>query len=218
MWLHIRFSEVSGKIFTSIYVQWNLQISNNLWNHCFVQSLCVDVFHMNYPHELCPLINMDLIFQGYIVKCLKAKMGISIVAWRVAIGLFTQPNKQRSCVHGLKAVTLSDIRDKIRTRTCLTFWEIWPGLDIQFRITSWNIQGLNKYEDCKDIITFLLEFDIIDLCETWAKYSGEFDSFLNNSVHFDCVRNFNFNLWRNSGGVSIFIKKRPPSYYMYNEF
>ena len=36
------------------------------------------------------------------MKYLKAKMGISIVAWRVAIGSFTQPNKQRSCVHGLK--------------------------------------------------------------------------------------------------------------------
>ena len=28
-------------------------------------------------------------------------MGISIVAWSVAIGSLTQPNKQRSCVHGL---------------------------------------------------------------------------------------------------------------------
>ena len=36
------------------------------------------------------------------MKYFKAKMGISIVAWSVAIGSFTQPNKQRSCVHGLK--------------------------------------------------------------------------------------------------------------------
>ena len=36
------------------------------------------------------------------MKYFKAKMGISIVACRVAIGSFTQPNKQRSCVHGLK--------------------------------------------------------------------------------------------------------------------
>ena len=41
---------------------------------------------------------------------------------------------------------------------------------------------------------------------TWVKYSGEFDSYLNQYVHFYCVRNFNSNLWRNSGGVSIFIK------------
>ena len=36
------------------------------------------------------------------MKYFKAKIGISIVAWSVAIGSFTQPNKQRSCVHGLK--------------------------------------------------------------------------------------------------------------------
>ena len=79
-------------------------------------------------------------------------------------------------------------------------------MDIQCRITSWNIQGLNKYEDCKDNKTFLLQFDIIHLCETWANYIGEFDSFLNQYVHFDCVRYFNSNVWRNSGGVSILIK------------
>ena len=79
-------------------------------------------------------------------------------------------------------------------------------MDIQFRITSWNIQGLHKYEDCNDIKTFLLQFDIIHLCETWTKYSGEFDSFLNKYVPFVRVRYFNSNLWRYSGEVSIFIK------------
>ena len=44
------------------------------------------------------------------------------------------------------------------------------------------------------------------LCETWARYAGEFDTFLSNYVHFDSVRTFNTNCFRNSGGVSVFVK------------
>ena len=66
--------------------------------------------------------------------------------------------------------------------------------------------GLNKFVDNFDFKSFLSNYDIIILCETWSKFKGECDNFLSCYVHFDFVRNMKINSIRNSGGVSVFIK------------
>ena len=50
-------------------------------------------------------------------------------------------------------------------------------------------------------------FDIVNLCETWAKSENEFDSFLESYTHYNNVREKPKKSLRNSGGVSVFIKK-----------
>ena len=71
---------------------------------------------------------------------------------------------------------------------------------------SWNIQGLDKYLNDINLKSFLTQFDIICLCETWSRYTGEFDNFMPGFVHFDNVRKLNISSLRNSGGVSVFIR------------
>lgn len=43
------------------------------------------------------------------------------------------------------------------------------------------------------------------LNETWLKYKGEFDSFLEGYVHYDYNRPYHNSHIRNSGGVSIYL-------------
>lgn len=71
---------------------------------------------------------------------------------------------------------------------------------------SWNIQGLNKYTNGVNLKTFLSQFDIICLCETWSRFTSEFDNFLPGYIHFDNVRKLSLSSLRNSGGVSVFIR------------
>lgn len=71
---------------------------------------------------------------------------------------------------------------------------------------SWNIQGLKKYTNGVNLKTFLSQFDIICLCETWSRFTSEFDNFLPGYIHFDNVRKLSLSSLRNSGGVSVFIR------------
>ena len=48
--------------------------------------------------------------------------------------------------------------------------------------------GLNKFVDNFDFKSFLSNYDIKVLCETWSKFKGEFNNFLSYYVHFDFVR------------------------------
>lgn len=71
---------------------------------------------------------------------------------------------------------------------------------------TWNIQGLRKHSDSVQLKQFLQTFDIVGLVETWSDFSGEFDSFLDNYKHYDFVRQKSESAFRNSGGVSVFVK------------
>lgn len=91
-----------------------------------------------------------------------------------------------------------------------------------FSYITWNIQGLLKYTHDSYLKRYLEQFDFICLCETWARYTGEFDNFLPNYVHFDSVRKLNLSSLRNDGGVSVFVRtdlfKENLISRIYNEF
>ena len=59
-----------------------------------------------------------------------------------------------------------------------------------------------------DFIEYLSNFDVILLCETWSRFSGEFDNLLSHFNHFDKVRTQKPSAIRNSGGFSVFISSR----------
>ena len=75
---------------------------------------------------------------------------------------------------------------------------------------TWNVQGLkNRLSLCKTkVIDFLLEFDVINLQETWAENSLEFRDLLNNkgytgfSTHYQKTSKYG----RCPGGVVVYIK------------
>lgn len=75
---------------------------------------------------------------------------------------------------------------------------------------TWNVQGLkNRLSLCKTkVIDFLLEFDVINLQETWAENSLEFRDLLNTkgytgfSTHYQKTSKYG----RCPGGVVVYIK------------
>ena len=67
------------------------------------------------------------------------------------------------------------------------------------------MQGLKKLVYNVDFIEYLSNFDIIFLCETWSRFSGEFDNLLPHFNHFDKVRTQKPSAIRSSGGVNVFI-------------
>ena len=79
--------------------------------------------------------------------------------------------------------------------TCLT----------DVNILTWNIEGLYKYSSNENFKNYLKQFNIMALVETWSNLKGEFNDFLSGYTQYDCVRNKNKNVIRNSGGVGVFI-------------
>lgn len=65
---------------------------------------------------------------------------------------------------------------------------------------------MHKYINDCEFKRYLNQFDIIGLVETWCNFKGEFDSFMNIFCHFDCIRDKRNASFRNSGGVSVFVK------------
>jgi len=58
------------------------------------------------------------------------------------------------------------------------------------------------------MLTFLSQFDIVDLSETWSDYIGEFNDLLQQYCCFDEVRNKTGSSFRNSGGNCVFVKRK----------
>ena len=83
-------------------------------------------------------------------------------------------------------------------------YESTPFEDIN--ILSWNVNGLHKFVDNCEVKAFLYNYNIIALNETWSKFNGEFNEFLESYIHFDFVRNMKNTSIRNSGGMSVYIK------------
>ena len=50
-------------------------------------------------------------------------------------------------------------------------------------------------------------FDVIHLSETWSDKKSKFDNFLSEYMCFDIVRTKINRAFRNSGGISVFIKR-----------
>lgn len=73
-------------------------------------------------------------------------------------------------------------------------------------ILTWNIEGLQKYNDDLDMKTILQSFDIISLIETLSNFIGEFSNFLHSYTAFEFVRKRKPGSGRNSGRVCVFVK------------
>ena len=73
---------------------------------------------------------------------------------------------------------------------------------------SWNIAGLKKHTDNHELLTFLSQFDIVHLSETWSDYIGEFNDLLQQYCCFDEVRNKTGSSFRNSGDNCVFVKRK----------
>ena len=74
------------------------------------------------------------------------------------------------------------------------------------QILTWNIEGLQKYDNDIELKKYLQSFDIISLVETWGNFVGEFSNFLSSFTTFEFVRKRKPGSGRNSGGVCVFVK------------
>ena len=73
-------------------------------------------------------------------------------------------------------------------------------------VCFWNIRGLYHYKLCKNICgSFLAEFDLILLCETWSENNNTFE--LDGCVYLDIYCNYKHrSARRGSGGIGIFVR------------
>ena len=76
------------------------------------------------------------------------------------------------------------------------------------RICSWNIEGLFKYKNDCDFISFVKTFHCCALYETWGKTESQFDNFIEGYTNFSKTRKRTHNLGRYSGGVTVFVQSK----------
>ena len=76
------------------------------------------------------------------------------------------------------------------------------------RICSWNIEGLFKYKNDCDFISFVKTFHCCALYETWGKTESQFDNFIEGYTNFSKTRKRRHNLGRYSGGVTVFVQSK----------
>ena len=75
------------------------------------------------------------------------------------------------------------------------------------RVCSVKIEGFFKYKNDQLFLNYLSAFDLFGMCETWGNQSGDFDETLPDYTHFDFIRSKNPSAVRNSGGVTVFVRK-----------
>lgn len=63
-----------------------------------------------------------------------------------------------------------------------------------------------KYSDNVQFHNYCKQFDIIALYETWQRSGDDFKNFLQGYINFDAIRKKPRNVFRGSGGVSVFVK------------
>ena len=73
-------------------------------------------------------------------------------------------------------------------------------------ICSWNIQGLEKYDNDSFLKSFWNKFNIVSFCETWGVDLKDFSNFLPGYSTFNCIRPRRKGAKRASGGVCVFVK------------
>ena len=76
------------------------------------------------------------------------------------------------------------------------------------RICSWNIEGLFKYKDDSDFISYVKSFHCCALYETWGKNETQFDNFVDGYSNFSKTRKRAHTLGRYSGGVTVFVQSK----------